>query len=121
MTATFSHTPSSVTTSTPSALLGPLKIDSALPDLNPSSHGPDSFKIEFEAGVDEISIKIYTIGMQCVGSHSAAGDPSSRWQSLSMDRSLYQGLGSGPYYYVVSGRRAGVQSAPFVGKFVIIR
>jgi hypothetical protein len=119
--AAFDYKSGTPTMTPGTPVLGANKIDIALPDLNPSTTGPSSFKIQFEGGVDGVALKIYTLGMQCIGSYTATGNLDSRWQTVPMDRSAYQGLSAGTYYFVVTGIRGGVQSKPFIGKFVIIR
>lgn len=104
-----------------STINGPIVIDNALPDLDPSPNGPSSFKILFEGGVDTLTLRIYTEGMQCVGNFSAPGYLGSLWQSISIPAAAYNGFAGGLYYYEVTGSRAEVISHHFVGKFYILR
>lgn len=103
-----------------SSLDGPIVIDKALPDLNPSPHGPSSFKILFEGAVDSLTLRIYTESMICVGNFSVPGNRNSLWQTVAMPESAYTNFARGLYYFEVCGSRNGVTSSEFIGKFFIL-
>jgi hypothetical protein len=104
-----------------SGLNGPILIDRALPDLDPSPNGPSSFKVLFESGVDQLTLRIYTRAMVCVQSMTVPGNPSFAWQSISVPASAFKGFGGGLYYFVVTGSRGETTSPAFIGKFFILR